>query len=790
MALLVALLLAPLRITASEFETRHAQDQSTSNPADLHFHIGVAGEPRRFHIGERIPLALSFSSDTPKKYQLNGATYDRSGRMHTEEFIAERDSGFHDPYRDYFGLGLLGYIGGGLRNDPLLDVAPDTIDVALNDWLAFDRPGRYRFYVKSYRLSRRRAVGEAGDRVIHFAAISNVFEIEVLPKDPAWETDKLTELRAVLTRQGAANSLVPDLRSIEARRELRFLGTPEAVQFELNLARHGDPTAPNTLLLVGARDRPATVAAFDAYLADPQVAIREWDIRLRALFTYVRKYAPAYEFYHPGAPAVALTPEAEARTVAAAKAKLHDYEAVLQQEAIRLIPAVAAKETDAMRIASTKAIAVFAPEAVRSAHLSLGDDEQLTREELIAKFPKLSEERQSALLNEQWDRVRGPEMVPVLQDFLAQAGPPSAPLSLFTAHLWGGNTVPEAALRRLLELSPAAGTQVVRQDLASAQPKFARFAAREFPSQEVPQADAAFRRALQAHDQSVLPLVAKFGTAHLADLMSEGYHAPQMLPCDEEREYLTYFVRISPGKDGEGSRMLARALAARTNRGCFRIMLQQVASEVWSPAIESQAVAALNDPEPELVISAAQVLSAHGSPAVEESLWKRAEEWSAYWRRRPEEERLCQPLMDPGCPPLGSRGSIVGLRLFEAISSARSWNLDEPRRKRLLALCLDADCRMGWDRPEPSVTPIQVILGNGLYSSGYQVGNYRGDTVEAMKDKLQLYPRGSQFRWCGVREPLSPEPTPTPLFSDLSEWLSQKEMNLLPYDREKCASGN
>src|SRR5512132_3216847 len=87
-AVVVALVLIGLPNCAANFEGQHSADIA-ANPPDLHFSLSSATGLRTFHLGERIPLSLAFSSDTPGKYKLNAASYDRSGRLPTEEFIME-----------------------------------------------------------------------------------------------------------------------------------------------------------------------------------------------------------------------------------------------------------------------------------------------------------------------------------------------------------------------------------------------------------------------------------------------------------------------------------------------------------------------------------------------------------------------------------------------------------------------------------------------------------------------------------------------------------------------------
>ena len=66
----------------------HAGAQSTS-PVDpkVVLKLSIASRQREFHIGETIPLQLSFSSNVKDHYQVNMAQYDRSGRMNYEHFI-------------------------------------------------------------------------------------------------------------------------------------------------------------------------------------------------------------------------------------------------------------------------------------------------------------------------------------------------------------------------------------------------------------------------------------------------------------------------------------------------------------------------------------------------------------------------------------------------------------------------------------------------------------------------------------------------------------------------------
>lgn len=785
----VPLLHTPLG--AQAFDALHQRDLA-ANSSDLHFRLGTAGGVTTFHRGERIPLTLEFWSDAPDKYKLNGATYDRSGRLPTEQFVLDRND-VVDPCADYFFSGVMNGMAGGLRGTPVLDAKPYKIELDLNDWFRFDAPGTYRLYLKSHRLSRERNPGESGNRVIQFAAVSNVLELQIVPDDAAWAESKLRSLEAVLEQPEpempkpggppvAWNPLENPWRS--ARRDLRYLATPGALALSFREARKRGES-PDTLLLLGCRDREQAVAAFDRYLADRTTPIRIGDIRLRALFTFLRKEAPAplpvYSWQIPTT--------AEPRKIwAEAEARQKRFADVVKAEAIRLIPVASSKDAAARRI-SGEAIAGVAPAEARAALLVLTDDYGLSRAELIAGFASFPAEQQSELLGKKWDLVRGPEMIPALRAVIDRVEPGSLPQDALGIQAWGGEGgVGSVALRRLSELAPEDAQRIVAKDIASGRPRFAGFAVREIDERDLPEADAVFAKWLAAGEFGVLPLIGKFGTAKLADEMRKRYLA-ESWPCAEETAFLIYFVRKLPASEPESAgELLQRALNDRAQRGCHRSLLSQLARTVWNPVLEKQAIASLDDPDPETVGSAVQALSARGSAAMEPFLWKRLEQWSEKWRGRTSEFDV-QPITGR----LPNPESRLGAVLFRAIASAKSWLLDDQRRQRLRVLCLDEACRQEWAPPRPA-DPLKIDVSNGgeIYPAAFRVDGYQASTLGALKEKLLQYPAGTQFRWCP--QAFNPFDGFSPgqredMYRELKPLLAARSLAIEPYVEDKCLPG-
>jgi len=112
----------------------------------------VSTKSAKFYSGEVIPLDLAFSSTIAKRYQINLAHYDRSGRMGYEQFLVEPKETTRDPLYLYFNS-IAGFMGGGLTNFEFLSSSPTIFRLNLNEWVSFDRPGTYRLQVVSRRVA-------------------------------------------------------------------------------------------------------------------------------------------------------------------------------------------------------------------------------------------------------------------------------------------------------------------------------------------------------------------------------------------------------------------------------------------------------------------------------------------------------------------------------------------------------------------------------------------------------------------------------------------------------------
>src|SRR5262249_11662868 len=180
--------------------------------------LRLADGRRQFRPGEIMSIELEFDSTTPKRYSVDGATYDRIGRLTIDEFSIDRIDNVSDPMLDYFGS-MRGGLGGGLRSIGVLGEKPFTVRLELNEWFRFDQTGSYTLRVKS-----RRVTDEAVNRHAVVPVESNTVSFEILPRDATWEASELETARRLVEmkppREGARRGC----------RMMRFLGTEAAVQ--------------------------------------------------------------------------------------------------------------------------------------------------------------------------------------------------------------------------------------------------------------------------------------------------------------------------------------------------------------------------------------------------------------------------------------------------------------------------------------------------------------------------------------------------------------------------------
>ena len=169
-----------------------------SNPPGASFSLRLKDGKAKFKQGEIITIEMLFSSSLPDTYRLDARTYDRSGYLEADSYHVEPEVGVTEPLFDYRQSGMFsGSMGGIMPLPPTLESKPYIITQDLNEFLRFDRPGKYRLYVSNNRIGRldpKSSHSVTGQ----FPAISNVIEIEILPADRDWQEQRLKEAIVII----------------------------------------------------------------------------------------------------------------------------------------------------------------------------------------------------------------------------------------------------------------------------------------------------------------------------------------------------------------------------------------------------------------------------------------------------------------------------------------------------------------------------------------------------------------------------------------------------------------
>ncbi len=172
----------------------------------------------------------------------------------------------------------------------------------------------------------------------------------------------------------------------------------------------------------------------------------------------------------------------------------------------------------------------------------------------------------------------------------------------------------------------------------------------------------------------------------------------------------------------------------------------QIVSEIqYDPLLEDIGIKSLDDPDPEVAMTAATMLGNFGSPAAESALWQRYASWIAQWvGREPELDITFADGLNEKVYQLG-----LGLNLMHALATGQAWLSDKTELQRLSQLTkvrriqqqLDGYLKIWEDQP------LTISLDDGSSSVGFhaRVAQYEFNSKDALKQKLTQFPSGTKF---------------------------------------------
>jgi hypothetical protein len=603
-----------------------------STVTDAKVTIAIPDGRTSFREGEIIPLGLSFTSTANKRYWADNRNYDRSGRLSIEAYCIEPEA--RDPLVDYFRAGT--FMGGGLGNTQELSEKPFTATAELNEWRQ-PGPGHYRLYVVSYRVWRPPDPGETTPYGrVSPTLRSNTIEFEIIKADSKWPEKQLQD--ATSAYQNAA-----DNEKRKAARKLRFLNTKPSAEALAKLFWGLNDQPGGWDLMFGLFGSPYRTEATKAMR-------REMDnfdhpITQDFLYTLTKLQInadtswdpPAYDFAHP-----------EISQEYWQKRQTHERE--LMEAALAPTVAALPEKTGRARALTLQALA-------ESSDLLDASTASQIRKQLIAAWGDLPQKTKQELIQYRWPLIAGPDMLPILKDFVSGPAPPLRTMDAEAR---------DAAIQHIYELSAGEGRSLILRDLRDprAQPSISLVellsadGLRPVVQEAVGRIEKSDARELDYH------LVELYGDASALAGMKTAFngHLGQWA-CDPQTAMLRYFLTLEPEF---GTKAVEVSLAARKATGCYHLLLQDLGDAL--PKVEPLAINALDDTDLEVAYDASLALGRWGTANAEAALWTRLKRFHEEWQSREGELRMTPPYSDAI-----ARATALETNLVNSIATGTNW---------------------------------------------------------------------------------------------------------------------
>jgi len=702
-------------VSASPTFAQATQSRDAAS-ADSAVQLRLSTKSATLYAGEVIPLDLAFSSTTSKRYQINNASYDRSGRMSYEEFIVQPEEGTRDPLRFYFdSIGV--FMLGGLTSIDFLKATPKIIHLNLNEWKTLERPGTYRISVVSHRVTDSTASDNpfSGEPL---KVQSNSIELKIVAPDASWQTAQLAAVRQVLNREAPAGSSAPDELRQAALTRLRYLGTDQAArEMARRLRGEGDNGEVQCMFgLVGSANRAASLEEMNRLFDNP-------DFPLSQLFLNTMAILPL----DPGDPPETLRTKKEANRHA-----LNE----------RLMTALLHKRGKALAISLDAALSNDQTKIAKGA-------EKRLIPELVGAFSSLSTDQQLSWLQYRWDAIKDPQWLPLLRALAVQYKDYPEPRETAA---YNSLQISGTALRRWYELDPEGARDAVIKEMTRLKPRYSANTLGFLPNKTLPEVEQQLAQHFLATDDydieaSIASLLFRYADSDVwPEIASKVTEKVGTWACEPQDTMLAYALRTDPGI---AAPLIERAVAARGEEAnaCRHGLFSEIGKLWTDPVLEELAIKGLADSDPQVVRDAATYLGNYGSVNAEQPLWERYEAWTKHWTGREREMRYVLGGENPNAEQAG-----VGESLARALATGVGWLSDPSQLRRIQQLGVGQNISQISENAlaASSQHPLVIVcIAIGIPEEPYRfaLAQYDLHSTDALKTKLREFPRGTKFLW-------------------------------------------
>ena len=674
-----------------------------------------------FHIGERIPLKLTFSSPNDTDYLIAPLVRGRGDEFDCNRFeVVSPAAGWSDPLAMYFNQDLL-QTGHGWSWPPLQKSKPVEASLDLNEWIRFDQPGDYTIRITSFCVSKVQGP-------VRYS-LSKTIKLQIVPSTPEWQNEKFKSIQSNLdlldqpapqAQPGESSQSQWERRGElfeSARADLKYLATSAAID-EMTYRLRDEKYNFADQCSMGLMGLPPTmretaIASMNERIEEPDFPIARW-------------FFSTLSFLH-------VTPGSEKEGIRK------------QREAIN--PVI----WSAIFSAVTKKEPVARAQTVQT---SLGYGRNISTPEVTQQmvsllklsFLDLDRRSQTDDLRNEWDRLRSPEFLPTLQALARLPVRSASDLQVFVYDL---QQLKGLALKRWYDLDPEGAHREIVRQIGSASPSLAAQSIAFLPEELFPQLEPIWAQALldttdQLRERALGSLLVRFGTGGVSKQMIAELAEKRNYPCDAHIVALAYLARFNPN--------LARQKLKQEFPGeCSDNLLRFSSELTTAPVLNDQAVENLNSTEPETVRDALRYLTSYGRKEDEPPLWRRYVKWTAAYKGK-------AYLLDRRGNDWDKTfdNSVIGEEMGHALIAGQGWFADPKLIARVLKRCVgESMCKRLKDDAGWAVAPYQLNLPDlmpsvGMVADPIGVAQYGTSSLKLFEAKISQFPPGSKFvlgRW-------------------------------------------
>jgi len=552
---------AKAQIAQPDSFTQINANAMAANPAGVELHLSLEGGRKTFHMGEPIPITYSFTSSKRGAYQLI-----KWNTQFFDTFTCDPAASVAESDADLFKSNVFN-INGYAPAPVTLGIYPTKEVKLLNSYCRFISPGHYRIYATCGRVTTRSAAMGQSNKPA--SVTSDILELDIAPDDPAWDNAQLDTLRKNLHSSDEAVQA-------NAQRDLAFLGTNDAVTETLKQL-NGSPLYANRIIdsLFEARDRKFVIDSLKNALVDPNFAVTDNLIDALARLDITMRHP----LLHPSAgPDHAYTVEAiereklifrERPTVLAVYCKILQ-DAIERKTGRAKAMSIVTLLTNAAKYPDTFVISAAQRRAMAAA--------------LRASLPLLSKTEQSFVLSGPcWPAIKPLDIAPYLKEASCLPGTIISDPDNYDLR--------DAAVKRLLEVSPADARNIIISDIRSGNPQIGYDTLQMLPDIEIPSLDPTFKNYLpkgNVTSPTYATFVSRYATKALLPTALAVY--PKVVDTTAIESLLTYVLRVD---EPLGRKMADAELTRREKQGY--ILLPNLITTKPTPAIERLVQSHLHD---------------------------------------------------------------------------------------------------------------------------------------------------------------------------------------------------